>query len=204
MSKQKIILATSNPHKAIEIHDMLDGAYEVLTMADAGIDVEIIEDGATFEENALIKVRTIRPYVKDADAILMADDSGLCVDALDGAPGIFSARYAGENVTYADNNRKLLKALVGVPAGKRGAQFVCAVALIFPDGEKWTGRGIVEGWIAAALQGDGGFGYDPLFIAKESGRAYAQMSEAEKNAISHRARAMALAKEKMAEKLRIR
>ena len=204
MSKQKIILATSNPHKAIEIHDMLDGAYEVLTMADAGIDVDIIEDGATFEENALIKVRAIRPYVKDTDAILMADDSGLCVDALDGAPGIFSARYAGENVTYADNNRKLLKALVGVPAEKRGAQFVCAVALIFPDGEKWPGRGIVEGRIAASLQGDGGFGYDPLFIAKESGRAYAQMSEAEKNAISHRARAMALAKEKMAEKLRIR
>ena len=160
MSKQKIILATSNPHKAIEIHDMLDGAYEVLTMADAGIDVDIIEDGATFEENALIKVRAIRPYVKDTDAILMADDSGLCVDALDGAPGIFSARYAGENVTYADNNRKLLKALADVPAEKRGAQFVCAVALIFPDGEKWTGRVIVEGRIAASLQGDGGFDRD--------------------------------------------
>lgn len=204
MSKQKIILATGNPHKAIEIHDMLDGAYEVLTMADASIDVKIIEDGATFEENALIKVRAIQPYVKEADVILMADDSGLCVDVLAGAPGIFSARYAGEHVTYADNNRKLLKVLAGVPAEKRGAQFVCAVALIFPDGEKWTGRGIVEGRIAASLQGDGGFGYDPLFIAKESGRAYAQMSEAEKNAISHRARAMALAKEKMAEKLRIR
>lgn len=204
MSKQKIVLATGNPHKAIEIHDMLDGAYGVLTMADAGIDVEIIEDGATFEENALIKVRAIRPYVKDTNAILMADDSGLCVDALDGAPGIFSARYAGEHVTYADNNRKLLKALADVPAEKRGAQFVCAVALIFPDGEEWTGRGIVEGRIAASLQGDGGFGYDPLFIAKESGRAYAQMREAEKNAISHRARAMALAKEKMTEKLGIR
>jgi XTP/dITP diphosphohydrolase len=204
MSKQKIILATGNPHKAIEIHDMLDGAYEVLTMADAGIDVEIVEDGATFEENALIKVRAIRPYVKDTGAILMADDSGLCVDALDGAPGIFSARYAGEHVTYADNNRKLLKALADVPPEKRGAQFVCAVALIFPDGEEWTGRGIVEGQIAASLQGNGGFGYDPLFIAKESGRAYAEMREAEKNAISHRARAMALAKGKIAEKLRIR
>lgn len=204
MNGQKIILATGNPHKAIEIHEMLDGEYEVLTMADAGIDVEIVEDGATFEENALIKVRAIRPYIKDADAILMADDSGLCVDALDGAPGIFSARYAGEHVTYADNNRKLLQALADVPAEKRGAQFVCAVALIFPDGEEWTGRGIVEGQIAASLQGNGGFGYDPLFIVKESGRAFAQMRETEKNAISHRARAMALVKKKITEKLRIR
>lgn len=202
--KPKIIVATGNQNKAIEIHDMLDGKFDVRTMAEAGIDCDIVEDGTTFEENALIKVQTIRPYVRAAgekDVILMADDSGLCVDALDGGPGIFSARYAGEHVTYDDNNQKLLAAMKDVPEEKRGAQFVCAVALIFPDGEIWTGRGTVTGKIADHLIGDNGFGYDPLFIEDSTGKSFAEMDEAQKNTLSHRYLAVQAAAEKLREKL---
>ncbi len=125
-----IVVATGNKNKAIELKEMLDCAYEVKTMGEMGIDVDIVEDGLTFEENALIKVRAIAPYIKDDQVIIMADDSGLCVDALDGRPGIYSARYAGDHVSYHDNNVKLLKEMAQVPDERRGAQFVCAVALL--------------------------------------------------------------------------
>lgn len=196
-----IVIATGNPNKAIELHDMLDQTYEVKTMKEMGIDIDIIEDGETFEENALIKVRALAPYFKGKDVIVMGDDSGLCVDALNGGPGVYSARYAGEHVTYADNNEKLLREMKDVPAGKRGAVFVCCAALIFPDGEEWTGRGEVKGSIATELSGCEGFGYDPLFIESVSGRTYAEMTEDEKNAISHRGRAIALAKAKIESKI---
>ena len=190
-----IVLATGNKDKAREIKAMLDHKFEVKTMKDMGIDIEIIEDGDTFEDNALIKVRAIQPFVKDSEIIIMGDDSGLSVDALDGAPGIYSARYAGEDVTYRDNNEKLLKAMRDVPEEKRGAEFVSAIAMILPDGQELTVRGTVRGRIAFDFMGEEGFGYDPLFIVEETGKSYAQMAPEEKNDISHRARAVARAKQ---------
>lgn len=186
-----IVLATGNRDKAAEIKEMLGGRYDVLTMGDAGIDVDIVEDGDSYEANALIKVHAIAPFLKDKDVIIMADDSGLSVDALDGAPGIYSARYAGEHVTYTDNNEKLLAAMAEVPADKRGAAFVCAIAMILPNGEEKTVRGEVRGSIAFELTGNRGFGYDPLFLVEGDGRSFAQMDANEKNAMSHRARAVA-------------
>lgn len=190
-----IVLATGNKDKAREIKAMLDHKFEVKSMKDMGIDIEIIEDGDTFEDNALIKVRAIQPFVKDSEMIIMGDDSGLSVDALDGAPGIYSARYAGEDVTYRDNNEKLLKAMRDVPEEKRGAEFVSAIAMILPDGQELTVRGTVRGRIAFDFMGEEGFGYDPLFIVEETGKSYAQMAPEEKNDISHRARAVARAKQ---------
>lgn len=190
-----IVLATGNKDKAREIKAMLDHKFEVKTMKDMGIDIEIIEDGDAFEDNALIKVRAIQPFVKDSEMIIMGDDSGLSVDALDGAPGIYSARYAGEDVTYRDNNEKLLKAMRDVPEEKRGAEFVSAIAMILPDGQELTVRGTVRGRIAFDFMGEEGFGYDPLFIVEETGKSYAQMAPEEKNDISHRARAVARAKQ---------
>ena len=190
-----IVLATGNKDKAREIKAMLDHKFEVKSMKDMGIDIEIIEDGDTFEDNALIKVRAIQPFVKDSEMIIMGDDSGLSVDALDGAPGIYSARYAGEDVTYRDNNEKLLKAMKDVPEEKRGAEFVSAIAMILPDGQELTVRGTVRGRIAFDFMGEEGFGYDPLFIVEETSKSYAQMAPEGKNDISHRARAVARAKQ---------
>ena len=202
MNNYKIIVATSNNNTVKEIKDVLGSSFEIMTMGEAGIDVDIIEDGTTFEENALIKVRAIKPYVKDINhTILLADDSGLCVDALDGEPGIFSARYAGLNVTYLDNNKKLLNAMKNVPLSERDAEFICSIALIFPDNEEWTCRGVVHGKIATELTGHDGFGYDPLFIENKSGLTYAQMSLEEKNEISHRAIAIKKACQKIRSKI---
>ena len=192
-----IVLATGNPHKAEELLEILGDGYEVKTMGDMGIDIDIVEDGKTFEANALIKVRAIKPYLKDQNAIVMGDDSGLCVEALDGAPGIYSARYAGENVTYTDNNEKLLKDLAKVPESERGAKFVCSVAMIFPNGEEWVDRGEVLGQIALEYKGKNGFGYDPLFIVENTGLSYAEMEETQKNEISHRGRAVMKAKKEI-------
>lgn len=185
-----IVLATGNKDKAREIKAMLDHKFDVKTMKEMGIDVEIIEDGETFEDNALIKVRTIKPFVTDPEMIIMGDDSGLSVDALNGAPGIYSARYAGEDVTYRDNNEKLLDAMKAVPEEKRGAEFVSVIAMVLPNGEELTVRGTVRGKIAFDFMGDEGFGYDPLFIVEETGKSYAEMAPEEKNQISHRARAV--------------
>lgn len=190
-----IVVATGNKDKAKEIKAMLDHKFEVITMGEAGIDMDIIEDGSTFEENALIKVRAVKPLVQDPNMIVMGDDSGLSVDALDGAPGIYSARYAGEDVSYHDNNEKLLKEMKNVPEKERGGEFVSVIAVILPDGREMTIRGTVRGKIAFDFIGEGGFGYDPLFIVEETGRSYAQMSAKEKNTISHRARAVDQAKE---------
>lgn len=191
----EIILATNNLHKAIEIKAMLNNDFEVLTMKDIGIDIEIIEDGKTFEENALIKVRALKSFLKDRKAIIIADDSGLSVDALDGKPGVYSARYAGEDVSYQDNNEKLLKEMKNLPDQKRGAEFVTVIAILYPDGKEVTCEGRVRGRIARDFRGDGGFGYDPLFIDEETGRSFGEMSEVEKNAISHRAKAILKLKE---------
>lgn len=189
-----ILLATGNQDKAKEIKTLLNNTFQVLTMKDFGIDIDITEDGNTYEENALIKVRALKPYIENKDIILMGDDSGLSVDVLDGAPGLYSARYAGEKVSYLDNNEKLLMALKGVPKEKRGAQFVCAIAIIFPDGREVALRGEVKGEIACEFLGKKGFGYDPLFIHRETGKSYGEMEKEEKNSLSHRAVAVEKAK----------
>lgn len=189
-----ILLATGNQDKSKELKAMLGEAFEVYTMKDFGIEIEIIEDGLTYEENALIKVRALRPFVQDKGLIIMGDDSGLSVDCLHGAPGIYSARYAGENVTYADNNEKLLKEMANVPEENRGASFITAIAMILPDGRELTCEGLVRGKIAVSECGTGGFGYDPLFIHEASGRCYGEMTKDEKNKLSHRFAAVAKAR----------
>ena len=190
-----ILLATGNQDKATELKAMLGADFEVQTMKDFGIDIDIIEDGLTFEANALIKVRALQPYVIGKDLIIMGDDSGLSVDCLNGAPGIYSARYAGDHVSYADNNQKLLQEMAAVPEENRGAAFITAIAMILPDGRELTCEGLVRGKIAFDYCGAGGFGYDPLFIHEASGRCYGDMSKAEKNRLSHRAVAVEKARE---------
>ena len=190
-----ILLATGNQDKATELKAMLGADFEVQTMRDFGIDMDIIEDGLTFEANALIKVRALQPYVIGKDLIIMGDDSGLSVDCLDGAPGIYSARYAGDHVSYADNNQKLLQEMADVPEENRGAAFITAIAMILPDGRELTCEGLVRGKIAFDYCGAGGFGYDPLFIHEASGRCYGDMTKAEKNRLSHRAAAIEKARE---------
>lgn len=195
MIMRTILLATGNPDKARELKTMLGADFEVQTMKDVGIDIDIIEDGQTYEANALIKVRALQPLVKGKDLIIMGDDSGLSVDCLNGAPGIYSARYAGEEATYADNNKKLLKEMADVPEANRGAAFITVIAMILPDGRELCCEGLVRGKIAFDYCGVGGFGYDPLFIHEASGRCYGDMTKAEKNRLSHRAVAIAKARE---------
>lgn len=183
----KILLATGNPHKARELSAMLSGCdVEVLTLKDVGFAGEIIEDGETFEENAEIKARA----AASLRYIGVGDDSGLCVDFLGGAPGVYSARYAGEPCDNSKNNEKLLSEMAGVPEDKRGAKFVCVICCVFPDGRKVVSRGECPGRILTSYAGSGGFGYDPLFYCTERGKSYAEMTEEEKNSVSHRARAM--------------
>lgn len=183
----KILLATGNPHKARELSAMLSGCdVEVLTLKDVGFAGEIIEDGETFEENAEIKARA----AASLGYIGVGDDSGLCVDFLGGAPGVYSARYAGEPCDNSKNNEKLLSEMAGVPEDKRGAKFVCVICCVFPDGRKIVSIGECPGRILTSYAGSGGFGYDPLFYCTERGKSYAEMTEEEKNSVSHRARAM--------------
>lgn len=155
---------------------------------------DVIENGNTFEENALIKAR----FACKATALpSVADDSGLCVDALDGAPGIYTARFAGEPSDSARNNEKLLSVMKDVPENKRTARFVSAVACVFPDGREFTVRGECEGKIAFSLSGDKGFGYDPLFISELG--CFGEISDEQKDSISHRARALKLLQKKLSE-----
>jgi len=184
----KIVLATGNAHKKIEIEDILKNRnVEISTMKDEGIFVDIVEDGLTFEENALIKARAVKANTEHA---VMADDSGLEVECLNNTPGVRSARFAGEDATDSENNDKLLKLLKNVPEVDRRARFVCVVALIDKGGREYIFRGECEGIIANELAGEGGFGYDPLFFVESAGKTYAQLTSEEKNKISHRAMAL--------------
>ncbi len=186
--RKKIIVATKNRGKLEEIAQLLsDLPYDVISMTEAGVTGDVDESGTTFEENALIKARAVWKVTGET---VLADDSGLEVDHLQGAPGVYSARYAGEGATDADRNNKLLAALAGVPAEKRSARFVCAAALIFPDRRELVVRGTCEGYIAEAPSGDNGFGYDPLFYVPEFGMTIAQMDAGLKNSISHRGNAL--------------
>jgi XTP/dITP diphosphohydrolase len=184
----KFVLASSNKNKIKELRAILSKVMadvEVITLAEAGITDDIIEDGSTFAENALIKARV----AASTGNIGIADDSGLTVEALGGEPGIYSARYAGEHGNDKANNEKLLKNLEGV--NDRRAAFVCSIACVFPDGkDAIVAEGKVEGEILEAPKGDGGFGYDPLFWEPTLGKTLAEASSEEKNSISHRARAL--------------
>lgn len=189
---QKIIFATSNQDKMREIRAILsDFPVEIVSMKEAGIHVDIIENGATFEENAVIKAETIE---KATGAIVLADDSGLEIDYLNKEPGIYSARYMGEDTSYHVKNMNLIQRLEGVPDEKRTARFVCAVAAVFPDSETVTVRGTIEGRIGYQEEGNNGFGYDPIFYLPEYGCTTASLSSEQKNAISHRGKALQMIK----------
>ena len=197
MTKEfKLILATSNKDKAREIAEILsDTPFVVTTMKEEGYDPDIVEDGKTFEENALIKARTVHALAEGA--YVMADDSGLCIDALDGAPGIYSARFCGENSTYPEKFAKIFAMLKDEPEEKRTAKFVCSIAVVRPDGSEFTVRGEVCGVLHEKPMGDGGFGYDPIFYVPEFGMTTAQMTKEQKNSISHRGKASRAMAEKL-------
>lgn len=182
------VLASKNQHKAEEIKEILGSNFEIITQTQAGAgDVDVIEDGATFEENAAKKAEAV---MKATGKAVIADDSGLCVDYLDGAPGIYTARYAGENATNEENLEKLLKALDGVPPQERTARFVCVIALAEPGKETQFFRGECIGRITQVKKGEGGFGYDPVFYSDQYARTLAELEPHIKNAISHRSAAL--------------
>ncbi len=186
---KKIVFATGNMGKMREIREIMDGCgYEIVSMKEAGADPEIVEDGTTFEENALIKARAVHELI--SDAIVMADDSGLVVDALGGEPGIYSARYLGEDTPYTVKNNDIIRRLEGVPDEKRSARFVCAIAAVLPDGSEKVVRETVEGRIGYEEKGEHGFGYDPIFYVPELGCTTGEIPELEKNKISHRGKAL--------------
>ena len=179
---------------------LADLGMEIVSMKEAGVDEEIIEDGMTFEENAEIKARTVSRVL--TNDIVLADDSGLEIDYLDKAPGIYSARFAGEDTSYDIKNRILLDRLEGVPDEERTARFVCAVAAVFPDGTSETVRETIEGRIAHEPAGENGFGYDPIFYVPEYECTTAEMSEEQKNELSHRGKALRSMKRILEEKFR--
>lgn len=185
----KLIIATNNQGKVREIKSIFAGVYEdVQSLKDAGIVADVEEDGKTFLENARKKAVEISKLV---DCDVLADDSGLCVDALDGAPGIYSARYAGDGHCDEDNNAKLVADMAAVPDGQRGGKFVCAMVLAREGREVTHTIGEVHGEILRAPAGAGGFGYDPLFFVKEYGKTFGELPADVKNKISHRSRALA-------------
>ncbi len=195
MKLDKIIFATGNKGKIKEIQMILeDLGVEVITMKEAGIEPDIVEDGKTYEENALIKARAVAKYT---DCVVMADDSGLEIDYLNKEPGIYSARYMGEDTSYTIKNGNLIERLNGVPDEKRTARFVCAIAAVMPDGKEITTRGVIEGRIGYEEKGSNGFGYDPIFYVPRFGKTTAELSETEKNQVSHRGNALMLMKEEL-------
>ena len=192
-----IIFATNNQGKVAEIKEILkDKRYTIRTLKDAGIDIDIEENGKTFEENAIIKAETV---MKLTNAIVLADDSGLEVDYLNKEPGIYSARYMGENTPQIEKNRNILDRLNGIEDSKRTARFVCAVACAVPNRETITVRGVIEGKIGNKIEGENGFGYDPIFYVPEYDKNMAELTADEKNGISHRGQALRLIKERMIE-----
>ena len=192
---KKIVFATGNAGKVKEIRMILaDLGMEVLSMKEAGIRLDIEEDGTTYEENALIKARAVAAHT---DAIVMADDSGLEVDALNKEPGVYSARYLGEDTPYSIKNAEIIKRLEGLEGEQRSARFVCAIAVVFPDKSEVTTRATIEGQIGFEEKGTNGFGYDPIFYVPEFGKTTAELTEEEKNQVSHRGKALELMKKEL-------
>lgn len=192
--KKRVVLASSNKHKFEEIKAILEGfKYDLVTLDEVNLgNLEIEETGITFEENAYIKAKTVADLTGE---ITLADDSGLVVDALNGAPGIHSARYAGELSNDIRNNKKLIAELEGIPTSERSARFVSVIVMLFPNGDKLEAKGTLEGVIGHSPAGHNGFGYDPLFIVPELNRCLAELPIEEKNEISHRANAFRQLKE---------
>ena len=187
--EKKIIFATGNENKMKEIRMILaDLGMPILSMKEAGIVVDVEENGTTFEENALIKATEIAKMTENC--IVLADDSGLEIDYLNKEPGIYSARYAGVDTSYDIKNQMLLDRLAGVPDEKRTARFVCAVAAAFPDGSTEVVRGTIEGIIGYEIAGENGFGYDPIFYLPEYGCTTAELAPEKKNELSHRGNAL--------------
>ena len=195
---RKIVFATGNQGKLKEIKAVLGDKFEVVSMKDMGIDIDIEENGKTFEENAIIKAETV---AKACGEIVLADDSGLEVDYLDKKPGVYSARYMGEDTPYTIKNQKIIELLDGVSDDKRTARFVCAVAAAAPDMETLVVRETMEGIIGRESAGENGFGYDPIFYLPEFGKTSAEISMEEKNKISHRGKALRAMRDKLSEVL---
>ena len=184
----KLIFATGNENKMREIREIMgDLPLEILSMKEAGIGKEIEENGTTFRENALLKARSIAPQ---KDAIVMADDSGLSIDAFDGGPGVYSARFLGTDTPYTEKNAYILSRMKGLKGEERRAYYTCVVAAVFPDGTEQTAEGLMEGEIAEKPSGTNGFGYDPVFFVPEAGLTAAEMAPEEKNRLSHRGKAL--------------
>jgi XTP/dITP diphosphohydrolase len=194
----KLLLATNNAHKMREIRQILGGAFpDMVTLREAGFAIDVVEDGETFAQNAVKKAEEVRK-ASGYEAAL-ADDSGLMVDALDGAPGVFSARYAGEGHDDAQNNARLMADMAGVPAEKRTCRFVSAVALARKGKETICVTGAAEGTLLEAPRGSNGFGYDPYFYYEPFGKSFAELSAEQKNAVSHRKRALEALNKKLGE-----
>lgn len=190
---KKIIFATTNPNKVREVKMMMDGFdIELYTLKEAGINADIIEDGTTFEENAIIKAKAIMEMTGE---IALADDSGLEVDYLDGAPGIYSARFLGEETSYDVKNNYIIEKLKNAKGKERSARFVCAMAAAFPDGSVETCKGTIEGLIGYEQKGKNGFGYDPIVYVPEYEMTTGEMAPELKNSISHRGKALEQMKE---------
>ena len=194
MSKKRLVFATGNQGKVNEFRQMLGDDYEILSMKDIGVDIDIVEDGKTFEENAVIKAKEI---MEKTGALVLADDSGLEVDALNGEPGIYSARYMGHETSYHIKNKNLIERLEGKTGEERSARFVCAIAACFPDGRVLTTRGTMEGQIGYEEKGENGFGYDPIFYLPEYQCYSGELPLEEKNKLSHRGKALRLMKEQL-------
>ncbi|MDE7331986.1 MAG: RdgB/HAM1 family non-canonical purine NTP pyrophosphatase [Lachnospiraceae bacterium] len=200
---QKIIFATGNAGKMREIRMILSdlriqgSPAEILSMKEAGIIEDIEENGRSFVENAVIKAKAAANAPGGQGAVVLADDSGLEIDYLNKEPGIYSARYLGEDTSYHEKNGNLLKRLEGVPLKERTARFVCAIACVLPDGQVLTEQATVEGWIGYEEKGANGFGYDPIFIVPAYERSTAELTEEEKNEISHRGKALRAMKEQI-------
>jgi len=191
----RLVFATGNEGKMREIRDILaDMEMEVVSMKEAGISVDVVEDGTTFEENAVIKAQAIAAMTDD---IVLADDSGLEVDYLNKEPGIYSARYMGEDTPYSVKNQAILDRLAGVPKEERSARFVCAIAAVLPNKEVLVVRETIEGYIGFEIAGCHGFGYDPIFYTDELGCSTAEIPEEQKNLISHRGKALRAMREKL-------
>ena len=191
----RIVFATGNKGKIKEMQMiMADTGLEVVSMKDAGIVIEPEENGTTYEENAMIKARAVAEYTDD---IVMADDSGLEIDYLNKEPGIYSARYMGEDTSYRIKNANLIERLEGVPDEQRTARFVCAIAAVLPDGTELTTRAAIEGRIDYEEKGSHGFGYDPIFYVPRFGKTTAELTEEEKNQVSHRGQALELMKKEL-------
>lgn len=196
----KFVLASKNPNKLKEMQEILSGlGVEVISEPEAGVDVEVEETGSTFEENAVLKAKAV---CKASGLPAIADDSGLCVDALGDGPGVYSARYGGPGLNDKGRYELLLDGMRGQL--DRGARFVSCVCCIFPDGGGIGARGECAGLIAHAPRGEGGFGYDPIFLVPELKKTFAQLTAEEKNAVSHRGKALAAFKEKLAAYLKER